>query len=293
MMSLQAKMKDKTRAIKSAAVYCATLAATFSVGLFATTSADAKSLQHLPLDNQYASTILGPYTLSIHDGLRELIMRSQLNHLGLVDQNADHADVSLILQRLPSGLPSSGYISSGFGVRKSPFSKRRRHHSGLDIAVTYGSVVKATADGIVSEAGWRPNLGYTVTLEHASGVKTRYGHNSKLRVRIGESVRRGDTIALAGSTGRSTGSHVHYEVWVQDKRIDPAMMLFGSPSDHLGSTTLLSSISSMPSTSSVGYESTAATSPALPATLGLGGDEDDAMEPICPRQHMTKAKRKN
>ncbi len=214
-------------------------------------------------------------------------MRSQLNHLGLVDQHTDHADVSVVLGSLPSGLPSAGYISSGFGVRKSPFSKRRRHHSGLDIAVTYGSVVKATADGVVSEAGWRPNLGYTVTLEHANGVKTRYGHNSKLRVRAGDIVRRGDTIALAGSTGRSTGSHVHYEVWVQDKRIDPAMMVFESPSDHFGANALASSVGTDLSISG------SAAVPALPTNLGLGGDEDDAMGPICPRQHPTKAKRKN
>jgi murein DD-endopeptidase MepM/ murein hydrolase activator NlpD len=268
-----AKIRDKERAPSRRI----SLFATLSFGFLITAPVIAKPKKSSLPQHHDTTALLGPYTLSLHDGLRELTMRAQLVELGLIDKTTSSASVRPLLNSLPSVLPSSGYISSGFGMRRSPFSGRRRHHNGLDIAVAHGSAVKATAAGKVSEAGWRRNLGYSVTIDHASGIKTRYGHNSRLRVQIGDEVKRGDTIALAGSTGLSTGSHVHYEVWVKNKRIDPRTMLFGPHGDDIGSTAWASAGTSVPP---------------LPSALGLGGDEDDTLGSSCTRQHAPAVKQR-
>jgi murein DD-endopeptidase MepM/ murein hydrolase activator NlpD len=106
----------------------------------------------------------------------------------------------------------NAYISSDFGWRTDPFSGKQEFHEGLDIGIWYNTPVMATADGIVKFAGWKNGYGYLVIINHGFGFETRYGHLNKIKVKKGEAVKRGQTIALSGNSGKSTGPHLHYEV---------------------------------------------------------------------------------
>ncbi len=125
----------------------------------------------------------------------------------------------------PSIWPARGYISSEYGSRVSPIEGASSYHEGIDIAVEYGSPVQATAKGVVTYAGWADGYGNLVEVDHGNGIKTRYGHNSVLTVTEGQTVKTGDIVALAGSTGRSTGSHCHYEVRVEGSSVNPRLFL--------------------------------------------------------------------
>lgn len=127
----------------------------------------------------------------------------------------------LVMLSTPTIWPVRGWVSSKFGFRTSPFSGRRVFHEGLDIAARYGLDVKATAKGIVVFAGDKAGYGNVVTIDHGYGYMTRYGHNSSLTVKVGDKVDKGDVIAKVGSTGRSTGPHVHYEVLVNGIPVNP------------------------------------------------------------------------
>jgi len=121
----------------------------------------------------------------------------------------------------PTGMPVPGYISSYFGSRADPFDGHSARHSGLDIATPLGTSVHAVAEGMVTFAGMRSGYGNVVEVDHGNGYMTRYAHNSKLEVRPGQHVQVGDVLAKAGSTGRSTGSHVHFEVWYNGRVVNP------------------------------------------------------------------------
>ncbi len=122
----------------------------------------------------------------------------------------------------PKGSPvETGYISSNFGWRIHPKTGRRDFHSGVDIAAWPGTPVRATADGIVSFAGWSGGSGRLVVIEHGFGYTTAYAHNKKVLVKVGQKVHRGDIIAFVGSTGNTTGPHVHYEIWLDKKPVNP------------------------------------------------------------------------
>jgi murein DD-endopeptidase MepM/ murein hydrolase activator NlpD len=118
------------------------------------------------------------------------------------------------LASMPSIWPARGWLTSGYGYRISPFTGRRHLHPGLDIAAEPGTAVFAPARGRVRFVGRKGPLGNTVVIDHGYGVRTLYGHNSELHVKIGEQVVRGQQIASVGSTGRSTGPHLHYVVEV-------------------------------------------------------------------------------
>lgn len=122
----------------------------------------------------------------------------------------------------PFGWPVEGRISSSYGYRTHPVHEERKFHTGVDISVSSGSEVKATADGIVSFAGWTGNGGIVVVAEHGHGFRTAYAHNRKALVRVGQRIARGEVIAMSGSTGVSTGPHVHYEIWKNGRPTDPA-----------------------------------------------------------------------
>ncbi|MDO5114799.1 MAG: LysM peptidoglycan-binding domain-containing M23 family metallopeptidase [Synergistaceae bacterium] len=117
--------------------------------------------------------------------------------------------------------PAIGRITSGFGWRRSPFGRRRVFHSGLDIAAPRGTTIRAASAGVVVHSGWMGGYGRTIVLSHSKGVTTLYGHCSKLLVKSGTKVSRGQTIALVGSTGRSTGNHLHFEVRVGGTPVNP------------------------------------------------------------------------
>ena len=132
-----------------------------------------------------------------------------------------------IYQATPKGYPVNGNITSPFGKRENPFSKLPSFHSGIDISTSPGTCIQATADGVVSYSGRTLNSGYVVILEHGLGFSTIYAHNKKNAVRVGQKVKRGDTIGYVGSTGKSTGPHVHYEVWEKGKHVNPQKFLRG------------------------------------------------------------------
>lgn len=121
----------------------------------------------------------------------------------------------------PTGMPVAGYISSYFGTRADPFDGRKTRHTGLDVAAPKGTPVHAVAEGMVTFSGVRSGYGKVVEIDHGNGYMTRYAHNSALEVRPGQHVQVGDVISKAGSSGRSTGSHLHFEVWYQGRVVNP------------------------------------------------------------------------
>ncbi len=130
---------------------------------------------------------------------------------------------------LPAGLPvRSGYASSNFGMRIDPFTGRREYHAGVDFNGERGSDILAVADGVVAFAGRHPAYGNMVDIDHGNGYVTRYAHNSENLVKPGERVRAGEVIAKMGATGRATGNHVHFEVWHNDRAVNPHQFLKGA-----------------------------------------------------------------
>jgi murein DD-endopeptidase MepM/ murein hydrolase activator NlpD len=118
-----------------------------------------------------------------------------------------------------------GWLSSAFGNRRDPFDGTPEFHAGLDIAADRGTPVRATADGTVLTAGLNGNYGYSVLVEHGFGISTRFGHLSRFAVRPGQRVRRGEAIGFVGSTGRATSPHLHYEILMNGKPINPLVLL--------------------------------------------------------------------
>jgi murein DD-endopeptidase MepM/ murein hydrolase activator NlpD len=130
------------------------------------------------------------------------------------------------LVSMPSIWPAKGWLTSRFGSRISPFTGRRHNHSGIDIAAASGTSVYAPARGRVTFAGRKGPLGNSLVIDHGFGVKTIYGHNKELHVSAGDTVERGQEIAAIGSTGRSTGPHLHYVIEVNGKKRDPLDYIF-------------------------------------------------------------------
>ncbi|MGH7829604.1 MAG: M23 family metallopeptidase [Candidatus Binatia bacterium] len=126
-----------------------------------------------------------------------------------------------LVASIPTEWPVSGRVTSGVGMRLSPWTGTEEFHSGLDIPNPIGTPVRATADGVVDFAGASDGNGTAVVLNHGRGIATLYAHLSKTHVQKGDQVRRGDTIADVGNTGRSTSPHLHYEVRVNGVPIDP------------------------------------------------------------------------
>ncbi len=126
----------------------------------------------------------------------------------------------------PSGWPvQGGWVSSGFGVRADPFSGHQSHHEGVDIASNMGSPVLAMGDGVVSHSGEKAGYGLLVEVTHESGLVTRYAHASAVLVRVGDRVQKGQSVALVGSSGRSTGPHLHFEVVRNGVSVNPMRYL--------------------------------------------------------------------
>jgi murein DD-endopeptidase MepM/ murein hydrolase activator NlpD len=135
------------------------------------------------------------------------------------------ADRKDLVERSPYRWPVRGFLSSTFGTRIDPFTGQQRTHEALDIVAPKGTQVRAPADGIVTFTGWDSTFGNMVVIDHGYGVITRYGHNDTVLVREGQRVKRGDPITTVGSTGRSTGSHLHYEIRINDVAINPLNLL--------------------------------------------------------------------
>ncbi len=151
---------------------------------------------------------------ALEDTLQE--MRSGMQ---LLEQKFDERH--LLISAKPAVTPVRGLFTSGFGYRSDPFTGRRAFHRGIDIVAPAGKEVHATGDGIVTRAGRAQGLGNAVFISHGFGYSTRYGHMSRIHSKVGERVRRGDVIGLVGSSGRATGTHVHYEVHVDGRAANP------------------------------------------------------------------------
>lgn len=129
------------------------------------------------------------------------------------------------LAATPSIWPVNGEITSKFGWRNAPIEDASEIHQGIDIAVATGTPVVAAADGVVARSGYIGGYGNMVQINHGNGIETIYGHNSQLIVSVGQTIKKGQVIAYAGSTGISTGPHLHYEVRVNGKAVDPLRYL--------------------------------------------------------------------
>ena len=127
----------------------------------------------------------------------------------------------ILLASTPSIWPTKGWMSSRFGYRTSPFTGQKEFHKGIDISTRMNAPVIAPADGIVSSTGWNRGYGRVLKIEHGYGVETRYAHLQKILVKKGQHIKRGETVALVGSTGRSTGPHLHYEVHLNKVAVNP------------------------------------------------------------------------
>jgi len=149
----------------------------------------------------------------------------QFYHLQLARTDADH--LTRVLSAVPVRKPITADIdiSSGFGVRPDPFLGRPAMHTGLDLRGTMGDPVRATANGTVTTAGWSGGYGNMVELDHGNGFATRYGHMSAIDVKVGQQVKIGQIVGRLGSTGRSTGPHLHYETRIDGEAVDPQRFL--------------------------------------------------------------------
>lgn len=157
--------------------------------------------------------------------------------LGKVSETGSNADTNMdslketegklqsYLDAMPTQWPIQGKITSKFGDRQDPLLYGTAFHSGYDIAAQYNDPVKAAGSGEVTFAQYSGNYGNCVIIDHGYGIASVYGHNSSILVKVGQKVNKGDTIAKAGSTGRSTGPHVHFEVRIDDKPVDPGSFL--------------------------------------------------------------------
>ena len=130
-----------------------------------------------------------------------------------------------LLASIPSRRPTLGYVTSRFGMRVDPFTGLPQLHGGIDFSAGIGVRVVATADGTVIHAGTRGGFGETVEIEHINGLSTLYAHLSRVDVKVGQKVTRGDTVGAVGNTGRSTGPHLHYEIRLKGVPKDPSRFL--------------------------------------------------------------------
>jgi len=125
----------------------------------------------------------------------------------------------------PSIWPVAGWLTSSFGSRHDPFNGEKSFHPGLDISADYGTPVIATADGKVVSAGANGEYGNMVVVDHGFGITTKYGHLSRIAVTGDQRIKRGDVLGYVGSTGRSTGPHLHYEIWMNDHLANPIELM--------------------------------------------------------------------
>ncbi|MCB9680389.1 MAG: M23 family metallopeptidase [Alphaproteobacteria bacterium] len=149
----------------------------------------------------------------------------EMSEADLAALMADLETLRAIHQALPSVWPAEGVLTSGFGWRRDPLRRYTKFHSGLDIANGVGTSVYAVADGTVVRSEWQSGYGNVIEIDHGFGIQTRYAHLSRRRVSTGDRVERGDYIAAMGSTGRSTGPHLHFELRIDGSAHDPLKYL--------------------------------------------------------------------
>lgn len=135
-------------------------------------------------------------------------------------------DQKMLLASTPSIWPIRGWLSSRFGYRTSPFADKKEFHRGIDISARSGSPIISPANGLVVFTGWKRGYGRVIVIKHARGFKTKYAHLKKFLVKKGQYVKKGTKIGLVGHSGRTTGSHLHYEVHLNNVAVNPLRYIF-------------------------------------------------------------------
>jgi murein DD-endopeptidase MepM/ murein hydrolase activator NlpD len=175
------------------------------------------------------SNVLSTSLISAEDtfGALRSLLQGLESRLRIVSRDVERQE--RLVAATPSIWPAHGWLTGSFGGRADPFTGERGFHQGLDISTEKGRPVYATADGTVETASYTGDYGNLVVLQHEFGLATRYGHLSRFNVRSGDKVKRGDVIGFVGSTGRSTGAHLHYEILANGKLINPLQLLTRQP----------------------------------------------------------------
>jgi len=159
-------------------------------------------------------------------GVLQELLQGIESRLRLVSSDVDRRNI--LAASTPSIWPTQGWLTSRTGGRSDPFTGEADYHPGLDISADKGTPVYATADGTVSQASYSGAYGNLIVIDHQFGLETRYGHLSAFRITRGQTVKRGDLIGLVGATGRATGSHLHYEVRVNGRILNPLSFLLNT-----------------------------------------------------------------
>jgi murein DD-endopeptidase MepM/ murein hydrolase activator NlpD len=180
-----------------------------------------KEIYKSPVENSNESLAIQSNYSTISVRMDKVLRGTELREKESLQLWKDLADKNDILLTTPSIRPASGWISSTFGMRSSPFSGDMSQHKGLDIAADSGTPIVAPASGIVSYASYDEGYGKLISIDHGHGIVTRFGHCSQIYVKVGQQIRRGDVIGAVGSTGRSTGPHLHYEVRLGGVPVNP------------------------------------------------------------------------
>ncbi|MCQ8877340.1 peptidoglycan DD-metalloendopeptidase family protein [Pseudoalteromonas shioyasakiensis] len=176
------------------------------------------------LDTALANQLNSPVNDTAQGGPLNVFDESRIpsEFLAIADKLLSLNNLESLLNELPQSLPAADYyISSSYGLRKDPMNGRRAFHKGVDLAGWHKTEIFAPADGKVLRAGRNGGYGNFIELEHKNGFVTRFGHLNKIKVKKGQTVAKNDVIGLMGSTGRSTSTHLHYEVLLNDKHVNP------------------------------------------------------------------------
>lgn len=203
--------------------------------------AQAKAMQKLPAvvkaraaggsakSTSALTSVLSTSLISAEDtfGVLRSLLQGLESRLRLVTRDVEQQEK--LAAATPSIWPAHGWLTGAFGKRSDPLTGEPNFHEGLDISTEKGNPVFATADGTVGSAAYSGDYGNLIVLHHDFDLTTRYGHLSKFNVKPGDRVRRGDVIGYVGSTGRSTGAHLHYEILAGDKLINPLQILTQPP----------------------------------------------------------------
>jgi murein DD-endopeptidase MepM/ murein hydrolase activator NlpD len=178
-----------------------------------------------PLAASALSSVLSTSLTSPDDtfGVLRDLLQGLESRLNFVRRDVERREQ--LANATPSIWPTRGGLTGFFGGRSDPFTGEPEYHSGLDISAQKGQSVYATADGVVQSAGYTGDYGNLIVIKHEFGLSTRYGHLSAYKVKAGDTVKRGDVIGLVGSTGRSTGAHLHYEILFNGQLMNPLQLL--------------------------------------------------------------------
>ncbi len=179
------------------------------------------SIDDDPLGIGGSDYVFTPYAEYLNKDLDSMNERAKKLFEGYEKLAKIYQNKNDILRKTPSIWPAKGFITDGFGYRIDPFTGKRAFHKGIDISARRGTPVVAPADGIVTMAGKTKGYGNFVVINHQNNIETRYGHLRDIFVKKGQIVKRGDVIGTVGNTGRSTGPHLHFEVRVNGKAVNP------------------------------------------------------------------------